>query len=211
MRKIVLSTVFAVAASMLTLWVASAGAEPVQQGAATITNGSFTEPNVGDGAESYRFFGKGSTGITGWTVYEDSVDVYGWNFADVHSGAQALTLNGTAPGGVEQSVQTKAGRRYQVTFSARQDTWNGCQTNINYTKAKQQFRVGHVDNAGTSYSKYNLGSPSAPQDATDSEWTDFTYTFTASERITYVRFESQTGGPGWACGPMITDITIDEV
>jgi hypothetical protein len=86
---------------------------------ADIVNGGFEDPNIG---VFYRtVYGGDSTGIPGWLVTGDSVDIVntveGPSWA--HTGRQAIDLAGTpGPGGVEQSIDTILGTYYTFSFWA---------------------------------------------------------------------------------------------
>jgi choice-of-anchor C domain-containing protein len=79
-----------------------------------IVNGSFEE---GPEVDNFLPLDEGSTAITGWTVTRGQIDYNGpegWKAAD---GKRSLDLHGSPGfGGVKQSIKTKKGQRYRVTF-----------------------------------------------------------------------------------------------
>jgi hypothetical protein len=94
-------------------------AAPIPKGAQSanlIANGSFED--VKDD-EASRPQNKGSAAITGWVVTRGQIDVTQENGNDwkAHHGKRALDLHGSPGfGGVEQSITTKPGKKYKVTF-----------------------------------------------------------------------------------------------
>src|SRR3954471_13029187 len=94
-------------------------AAPVPKGvesANLIVNGSFEDMKDEDAARPQD---KGSTAIKGWVVTRGQIDVTQqngneWKAAD---GKRALDLHGSPGfGGVEQTIATKPGKKYKVTF-----------------------------------------------------------------------------------------------
>src|SRR5262245_35182739 len=77
-------------------------------------NGSFETGPVIPAAGSMSL-PVGSTLVAGWTVALDTVDYVGSYWA-AYEGGRSIDLNGTGPGGVEQSFATSPGSTYLVTF-----------------------------------------------------------------------------------------------
>jgi len=94
-----------------------------------VVNGDFESPNIGP--TSFQTFTTGSTGITGWTVTQTSVDlvsnrtgISGYAF----TGQQAVDLAGTpGPGGIFQDLATTVGTLYTLTF---RESSNGASNNL---------------------------------------------------------------------------------
>lgn len=95
------------------LLASSAPAAPVPKVAELVTNGSFED---GPEVEVYVSLDKGSTDMKGWKVTRGQIDYCGthWAAAD---GKRSLDLHGSPGiGGVAQTLATKKGKTYTVTF-----------------------------------------------------------------------------------------------
>jgi hypothetical protein len=94
-------------------------AAPVPKGtlsANIVVNGSFED--VAD-TDASRPLDKGSTALKGWVVTRGQIDVTQQNGSEwkAHDGKRGLDLHGSPGfGGVEQTIATKPGKRYKVTF-----------------------------------------------------------------------------------------------
>lgn len=82
--------------------------------AATIVNGSFEAPGTFSGG--FQTVGTGGTGITGWTVWQGSVDLINtyWQNSD---GDYSIDMSGNVDGGIAQMITDLiVGQRYRVLF-----------------------------------------------------------------------------------------------
>lgn len=79
-----------------------------------IVNGNFEEPAVPVGG--WTTF-KAPEGFAGWKVASGGVDVTSMKYFASRSGRQSLDLNALEPGSVSQTVTTKKGQRYLLTFA----------------------------------------------------------------------------------------------
>lgn len=77
-----------------------------------LTNGSFENPS---GVGGFAEYGGGSTAMPGWTVGGNSIDQIGgyWTSQD---GAQSLDMAGGTSGSVSQTVATKVGTTYTLSW-----------------------------------------------------------------------------------------------
>lgn len=85
---------------------------PAPCGGNLVVNGSFEE---GPAPGSYTTLQSGSTAIAGWSVTKGSVDIVGslWKASD---GDRSVDLDGVTFGGISQTIDTKPGTTYVVTF-----------------------------------------------------------------------------------------------
>ena len=121
----------------------SAGAAPVMPGSASasapanlITNGSFENPEIWQ-TNPYVAYDAGSTAMPGWTVETGSVDLTGPPYGVADDGNQSIDLSGTNSGSIRQTVATKPGQAYTLTWymagnvgcgnpvKTMQVSWNG--------------------------------------------------------------------------------------
>ena len=92
--------------------VSGARATPVN----LLTNGGFESPVVG---QPGSFINETGTGVTGWTVTTNNVDVVSGGASNpaAFEGLQYLDLVGTgSTGGIAQSFATTIGQAYLLTF-----------------------------------------------------------------------------------------------
>lgn len=99
--------------------------------AASFSNGSFETFAANGGnvcAGGINFcaqYNAGNTGITGWTIEGNSVDVVGfigWKAAD---GNWSIDLNGVGAGSLRQTFDTVAGTTYRVSFEIGGNFYGG--------------------------------------------------------------------------------------
>ncbi|MFE9687037.1 DUF642 domain-containing protein [Streptomyces sp. NPDC006285] len=158
-----------------------------------LTNPSFNQPYLG--TNNYQNVGAGSSAIPGRAVVRGDVDVESAKWAKTGSLSQAVSLNGNGQGAIVQAVPTTPGRRVEVTFRPGTETYSKCDTNL-------PLRLAVTAN-GDSEVIFNPGRPDHDQP----HWRLATYTFTASDRITHLGFESLVQGP---CGAVLTDVTAEQ-
>jgi choice-of-anchor C domain-containing protein len=190
----------AVCSALLLASVPTAAA-PVPKGAQSgnlVVNGSFEEGPV---FEVCKPLDKGSDALKGWVVTRGQIDVTQRNGNEwkAHHGKRALDLHGSPGfGGVEQSIATKPGKKYKVTFRMS-------------------------GNPGVEHKKVRLGARAAGQDREfeltmegrsyeDLKWEEQTWEFTAREKATAIEFH--TAMPATANGlggPMLDDVKVFEI
>ena len=79
-----------------------------------IENGLFEHPVVCP--TSFAEYDAGSKAMPGWVVGSNSVDLVYQNYFVAANGKQSVDLSGSAPGSVTQSVGTRAGSRYTLSW-----------------------------------------------------------------------------------------------
>ena len=152
-----------------------------------LTNGSFETPVVPVGG--FTNFGSGSTAITGWTVVGPQASIVSGSFVSAglsfpaSDGKQWLDLTGDLSNsveGVEQSVATVAGTKYNLSF----DVGNQVNPGGPYgtTSTVQVLVNGSV--LGTFTNSGVSGS-------TSQSWESFNTSFVASGASTVVEFLNQ--------------------
>ena len=77
-----------------------------------INNGGFESSSF---SGSFTTFAAGSTGLTGWTIGQDSVDLINTYWVP-SSGRYSIDLSGNNDGTISQSFATVAGQEYVVSF-----------------------------------------------------------------------------------------------
>ena len=162
-------------------------------GPTLVTNGSFETASVNPG--SFITLSNGSTVITGWTVigtiqYVDNIDYIGsyWTAAD---GTRSIDLNGTGvAGGVQQTLATVAGQRYEVRFSM-----SGNPDGEPMTKT---LNVS-ADTENENFSYIVTGSKS------NMNWASYVWYFTATDDSTLLTFQSAITG---SYGPALDNVEV---
>ncbi|MEU5362400.1 DUF642 domain-containing protein [Streptomyces sp. NPDC005925] len=163
-----------------------------------VENPNFNLPSVEQLGVAFHTVTVGSPEMPGWSVTHGNVDVYGRGAAQAPTGTQALSLNGTVPGTVIQSLETTPGSTVTVTWLQSPDTWTGCPVG-----AGQIYSAGVTDTNGPMPELFNPGAPTAA-----GKWTYASMTFTARRYLTTLEFASLNNGG--ACGPLITQIVAYE-
>ena len=153
-------------------------------------NGSFEFGTVVGG---FVTIGPGSDFISPWAVASGTIDVIGtyWTSAD---GAQSIDLNGNEAGTLAQTIPTRSGCTYRVTFALSGNS-----------------ACGSADKTMDVYINGDSGNPvanfSTNRSAQGNNWEDVTFSFTADSPNTAVYFRSLTQG---ACGPAIDHVRVVE-
>jgi choice-of-anchor C domain-containing protein len=163
-----------------------------------VTNGSFEEgPEPDPAGPGFTPIEAGSTVIPGWTVTRGSVDYIGpyWQHAD---GKRSIDLNGNEPGAIAQTIRTRAGKRYRVTFSL---AGNNC------GDADTPKRAVVVSAAG-SQAEFTFDTTGKSYE--DMGWVTKTWEFTATAAETTLEFTSATEIPP-ACGPALDRVSVVEI
>ncbi len=163
-------------------------------GPSLVTNGSFESASVNPGNGFYTL-GYGSTAITGWTVigtinYGGCIDYIGgyWQAAD---GVRSLDLNGSNDrGGVQQTLATVAGQRYEVRF-AMSGNPAGSPTLKSMTVS--------ADAASATFDYAVTGS------LQDMRWASNVWYFTADDDSTLLTFRSAING---SYGPALDSVSV---
>lgn len=160
-----------------------------------VTNGSFED---GPEFEVYKPLDKDATDLKGWVVTRGQIDVCqekdgAWKAAD---GKRSLDLHGSPGfGGVKQTLDTRAGRKYRLTF---QMTGN---PQANLTEARLTVRAAGADKE---FAVDMTGVTHA-----DPKWRKQTWEFTATEKATVLEIHTAMSDPAHQFGgPMVDDVTV---
>jgi choice-of-anchor C domain-containing protein len=159
-----------------------------------VTNGSFED---GPEFEVYKALDKDSTELKGWVVTRGQIDVCHekdgtWKAAD---GKRSLDLHGSPGyGGVKQTLATKAGKKYRVTF---QMTGN---PQANLTEAKLTVRAAGADK------EFAVDMTGVTHD--DPKWAKQTWEFTATDGATVLEIHTAMPAANAYGGPMVDDVKV---
>ncbi len=187
--------------TLLLLCVPTAAA-PVPKGAQSanlVVNGSFEDMKDEEASKPQD---KGSTAITGWTVTRGQIDITQQNGKEWKAahGKRALDLHGSPGfGGVEQTIPTKPGKKYKVTFQMSGNPGvpehKAVQLGVRAAGQQKEFELSME---GRSYE--------------DLKWETQTWEFTAKEKATVIEFHTAmpatSNGFG---GPMLDDVKVFEI
>ena len=156
-----------------------------------IKNGGF---DAGPKPGYFATFAKGSTQIPGWVVTMGTVDVIGPTFHDADGGHYSIDLDGTpGPGGIAQSLPTRRGARYRVTFSLAGNpecppALKLLMVTVGGVSRRYTFDASHTSDA-------HMG------------WQVKSFTFTAGGARSTLRFTS-LDPKGSNCGPAIDAVSV---
>ena len=165
------------------------------------TTGWAAGPNliINGGFESSTFSGSlttftaGSTGLTGWTIGQDSVDLINTYWAP-SGGSYSLDLSGNYDGTISQSFATVIGQTYTVSFdmAANPDDANDAvkfmQVGLSQQPVYSFSSVGHTHS--------NMG------------WTTKTFNFVATDTSSTLHFASLQDSAG---GVALDNISVTAV
>jgi choice-of-anchor C domain-containing protein len=190
---------FVVAAGLLCASLAIAapippGAQPVN----LVVNGSFEE---GPEAELNKPLDKGSTALKGWVVTRGQIDVNtqnGEQWKSAH-GKKNLDLHGSPGfGGVEQSIPTKPGKKYRVSFMMSGNPGVEHDKVQLGVRAADQGKEFEIAMAGRTYE--------------DLKWEQKTWTFTAKEKSTLLELHTaMLPNSNPFGGPLLDDVKVVEI
>ena len=166
-------------------------------GTELVTNGGFEDgPEPDPTGPGFTVVQAGAPTIPGWTVTRGSVDYIGpyWQHAD---GKRSIDLNGNEPGTIAQTIRTRPGAKYRVTFSLAGNgcTGNGGDRTVAVSAAGDRATFT-FDTTGHGYE--------------DMGWERKTWEFTATAAETTLEFASTTDDPA-ACGPALDAISVVEI
>ncbi len=171
--------------------------------ATVITNGSFEDfnPNApgvfadgGPGNPFYTIVGGATEALPGWTVTGNSIDICQNFYIEAAQGNYSIDLSGIIAGGVEQTVATKPGQEYQVTFSLAGNPFG--------SPANKEVLVSSV--LGSETYQFNTTN-STPQNM---NWATETFDFTANNSSTVLSFTSLNNT---SFGPELDNVSIQAV
>ena len=155
-----------------------------------IVNGDFED---GPPAWGFGTYYGGSFELPHWQVTGNSID-HIFNYWQAASGDRSLDLNGTAAGGVQQSLATSPGVVYVVTFAMAANAAGGPAVKTMKVRAGSQVSDNFsFDGSGTS--------------TTDMRWSARLWQFVAADDVTELEFFSTvTDGP---YGPALDDVRVE--
>jgi choice-of-anchor C domain-containing protein len=155
-----------------------------------VTNGSFE-----DGIETGNFvsLNPDSTDIKGWVVTRGQIDYVGayWKAAD---GKRSLDLHGSPGlGGVKQTIKTKKGQKYKVTFSLAINPDSAVRKKKLAVQAGERKETFVIEATGNT--------------VTEMGWEKKEWTFTADGDETVLEFYTlETEDPN--CGPALDNVAV---
>lgn len=191
----------AVCSALLLACVPTAAA-PVPKGAQSanlVVNGSFED---GPAFEVCLPADKGSDAIKGWAVTRGQIDITQQNGNEWKAahGKRALDLHGSPGfGGVEQTIATRPGKKYKVTFKMSGNPGVPEHKKVQLgVRAAGQDREFEIAMAGRTYE--------------DLKWEEMTWEFVAREKATAVEFHTAMPATTNAFGgPLLDDVKVVEI
>lgn len=160
-----------------------------------IVNGGFEQPaTTGQGG----LFAAGDPSITGWTIVSGSVDVHNSSLFETFEGRQALDLDGTGAGTIEQTFATAAGSSYVLSFEYANNPFG---VTSPATAQVSLFGAGATPLLSRAIS--HSGSSAAAMN-----YTLFTAAFTADSATTRLRFAS-TDSPASVNGIVLDAVSVN--
>jgi len=159
--------------------------------ATTFQNGSFE--NVTNGGSPSSFYGFGSSAIPNWTIVSGDVELDSGLFQNglTQPGTHVIDLNGTMPGGIQQSFLTVPGVSYTLSFELAGNVLGGANPKTLIVTAPGSPATFSFDTTGKSST--NLG------------WVVKSLTFTATSSLSTISFQSTTPG---SAGPLIDNVGL---
>lgn len=160
-----------------------------------VVNGSFEEGLVFEG---FRPLDPDATDVKGWVVTRGQIDVVQETGGKLKAadGNRHIDLHGSPGfGGVKQSIETRAGRKYRLTFEMSGNPgvpMTTAKLMVRAAGAEKEFRV---DMAGRTLE--------------DLKWEKMTWEFTATERTTVLEIHTAMPPTSNAFGgPLLDDVRV---
>jgi choice-of-anchor C domain-containing protein len=157
-----------------------------------LVNGSFEEgpdiPKVGD---AFIQLENGSTALTGWVVSQGNINVVDSSFYRAADGKRSLDLNGSMPGAIRQTFNTKKGQKYRVTFALAGNT--------DAEPKEKKFQIS----TGGKTAAFTFDTTGKTRN--DMGWVSKSWEFTAAADKTTLEFLSLTEGHA---GPALDDVVV---
>jgi choice-of-anchor C domain-containing protein len=161
--------------------------------AATIVNGGF---DADPAPASFATIGAGGSGISGWTVGGDSVDLIG-GYWQPQNGTNSIDLAGNQNGSISQALSTIVGQAYKVTFWVARNPDGGSNP-----------RTGFIGwNGNNSLFSFNNSTTSAA----NMGWEQRSFIFGATGASTILSFASDPATSGGAFGAALDNVSIAAV
>jgi choice-of-anchor C domain-containing protein len=154
-------------------------------------NGSFENPGAGAGVTTLFSV---NTSITGWTVVNGSIDYLGspWQAAE---GTSSIDMSGIlTPGILTQNFDTVGGTLYEVIFAMAGNPLGG----------------DKIKDLGVSVANFSkdFTFDTSGKTITDMGWTNFSFTFLATDLLTTLTFTSLENN---AFGAALDNVRVDVV
>ena len=163
-----------------------------------IVNGGFNNGNtVSAPGGGFATLGTGSTAMNGWTVSSGNIDwIQGyWQSAD--GDGYSVDLNGNNPGAISQTINTVAGRTYNLTFDM----------SANPDSTVDSTRVAIIGAGGSTIgtADYTL-TPSNSK--SNMLWQDESFSFVADSSSTVISFTSGSTDGDCCYGAAIDNVGV---
>ncbi len=160
-----------------------------------LSNGAFEAPNVPPGA----FIRYGTASSVGpWRVAQGNVDLAGPNFWQAADGHQSLDLEGSEPGTIEQTLNTRIGGCYTLTFALAGNPDGGPAVKRGFARVAQNT-IGHPT------VQKNFMFNSAGKSRSNMGYVQQKFRFRALAPTSTLTFSSTTGG---GYGPVIDAVAV---
>jgi len=160
-----------------------------------VVNGSFED---GPDFESFRPLDPDATDLKGWVVTRGQVDIVreAGGKLKAADGKRHLDLHGSPGfGGVKQTIETRAGRKYRLTFEMSGNP------GVPMAAAKLMVRASGAEK--------EFSVDMAGRTADDLKWAKMTWEFTAAERTTVLEIHTAMPPTSNAFGgPLLDDVRV---
>jgi choice-of-anchor C domain-containing protein len=168
-----------------------------------VKNGSFEEPavsspcangGVGNPTPGICTYFGGSTGIPGWTVGGNSVDINNPSVWKAAAGHQSIDLSGSGPGSLKQVITTTKGKRYFLRW-AMAGNWD-CGQRVKSMIVYWDGAIVKALNFNTSgHGKSSMG------------WKDYEVAVIATGRTSTIEFADATADQS-ICGATLDNVSL---
>ncbi|SEG89317.1 hypothetical protein SAMN05444920_106429 [Nonomuraea solani] len=138
--------------------------------------------------------------VDGWAIRFGNVEIISANYAKTRNLSQALNLNGTVQGGIEQELLTTPGKRVTVKMRAGHNQYTPNQD------TKMHVQVNGDANTRVTY-QLGILTKLVDQPTQSNYWHEVSYTFRAKGHDILQIDGDENGGVG---GPFITEVRAYE-
>jgi hypothetical protein len=162
-----------------------------------VVNARFLNPFV-----ATNWSGAMVSGFDGWAIRFGNVEIVSADYAKTENLSQAVNLNGSVFGEIEQELLTTPGHRVTIKLRAGHNSFGSCPQQ----EAKFSIQVNEDPSTRTTY---NLGvlAKLVSQPATSNYWHKVTYTFRAKG---YDVLQLRGDPDGGVCGVVVTEVRAFE-
>jgi choice-of-anchor C domain-containing protein len=177
------------------LLAAASPSAPVPKAAELVINGSFEDGPALEGANTWTPLDKESTAMKGWTVSRGQIDLLSTNW-QAGEGKRSLDLHGSPGiGGVKQTIATKKGKAYTVTFQMAGNPGGTAKAKSLFVAAAGESKKFTFDATGKTYE--------------DMGWETVKWEFTATADETELELYSAETTDEFA-GPALDNVSVKE-